>query len=127
MWNLSNAFTSAFKELEPIPQYKATASWRGFLHAVRLGERYHLAKNDDMRAGGIFMSGKTWADGKTFVRNKKPTRVRKNCWWGIYPITEPDRKLFGGHPRRPSRGRVQLRTSPVQAVHIVQLSGSTSG
>jgi hypothetical protein len=25
MWSLSNAFTSAFKELEPIPQYKATA------------------------------------------------------------------------------------------------------
>jgi hypothetical protein len=54
MWNLSNAFTSAFKELEPIPQYKATASWRGFLHAVRLGERYHLAKNDDMRRWGDF-------------------------------------------------------------------------
>jgi len=25
MWNLSNAFTSAFKELDPIPQFKATA------------------------------------------------------------------------------------------------------
>jgi len=25
MWSPSNAFTSAFKELEPIPQYKATA------------------------------------------------------------------------------------------------------
>ena len=32
IWSLSNAFTSAFKELEPIPQFKATAklgnSWR---------------------------------------------------------------------------------------------------
>jgi hypothetical protein len=25
MWSLSNAFTSAFKELDPIPQFKATA------------------------------------------------------------------------------------------------------
>jgi hypothetical protein len=35
MWSLSNAFTSAFKELEPIPQYKATAKLAGFLQAVR--------------------------------------------------------------------------------------------
>ena len=27
VWSLSNAFTSAFKELEPIPEFKATA-WR---------------------------------------------------------------------------------------------------
>jgi hypothetical protein len=25
IWSLSNAFTSAFKELDPIPQFKATA------------------------------------------------------------------------------------------------------
>jgi hypothetical protein len=36
MWSLSNAFTSAFKELEPIPQYKATAKLAGFLESVRL-------------------------------------------------------------------------------------------
>ena len=29
--SLSNAFTSAFKELEPIPQYRATAKLAGFL------------------------------------------------------------------------------------------------
>jgi hypothetical protein len=34
-WSLSNAFTSAFKELEPIPQYKATAWLAEFLQAVR--------------------------------------------------------------------------------------------
>jgi hypothetical protein len=34
MWSLSNAFTSAFKELEPIPQYKATAKLAGFLQGV---------------------------------------------------------------------------------------------
>jgi hypothetical protein len=31
LWSLSNAFTSAFKELEPIPQFKATARLSGFL------------------------------------------------------------------------------------------------
>jgi hypothetical protein len=33
MWSLSNAFTSAFKEL---PQYKATAKLAGFLQSVRI-------------------------------------------------------------------------------------------
>lgn len=31
LWSLSNAFTSAFKELDPIPQYKATGKLAGFL------------------------------------------------------------------------------------------------
>ncbi len=31
LWSLSNAFTSAFKDLEPIPQFKATASLGSFL------------------------------------------------------------------------------------------------
>jgi hypothetical protein len=34
MWSLSNAFTSAFKELDPIPQYKAMAKLAGFLQSV---------------------------------------------------------------------------------------------
>ena len=34
MWSLSNAFTSAFKELDPIPQYKATARLAEFLAAL---------------------------------------------------------------------------------------------
>jgi len=34
MWSLSNAFTSAFKELEPIPQYRATGKLAGFLQAA---------------------------------------------------------------------------------------------
>jgi len=33
IWSLSNAFTSAFKELEPIPQFKATAKPGEFLEA----------------------------------------------------------------------------------------------
>lgn len=39
-WSLSNAFTSAFKELDPIPQFKATAKLGGFLAAVTQGGRY---------------------------------------------------------------------------------------
>ena len=31
LWSLSNVFTSAFKELEAIPQCKATAKLSGFL------------------------------------------------------------------------------------------------
>jgi hypothetical protein len=30
-WSLSNAFTSAFKDLDPIPQFKATAKLASFL------------------------------------------------------------------------------------------------
>ena len=33
VWSLSNAFTSAFKELEPIPQFKATAKLGEFLES----------------------------------------------------------------------------------------------
>jgi hypothetical protein len=38
MWSLSNAFTSAFKELDPIPQYRATAKLAGFLQRTGVGE-----------------------------------------------------------------------------------------
>jgi hypothetical protein len=34
MWSLSNAFTSAFKELEPVPAFKATAKLAEFLKGV---------------------------------------------------------------------------------------------
>ena len=37
MWSLSNAFTSAFKELDPIPQYRATAKLAGFLQQTGVG------------------------------------------------------------------------------------------
>ena len=33
IWSLSNSFTSAFKELEPIPQFRATAKLGEFLEA----------------------------------------------------------------------------------------------
>ena len=34
LWTLSNAFTSAFKQLDPIPQFKATAKLAGFLESA---------------------------------------------------------------------------------------------
>jgi len=34
VWSLSNAFTSAFKELEAIPQFRATAKLGAFLEGV---------------------------------------------------------------------------------------------
>ena len=33
IWSLSNAFTSAFKHLDPIPQFRATAKLSEFLEA----------------------------------------------------------------------------------------------
>jgi hypothetical protein len=35
MWSLSNAFTSAFKKLDPVPQFKATAKLGEFLAKCR--------------------------------------------------------------------------------------------
>jgi hypothetical protein len=34
MWSLSNAFTSAFKELDPVPQFKATAKLGEFMSGL---------------------------------------------------------------------------------------------
>ena len=39
IWSLSNAFTSAFKELEPIPQFKATAKLGEFLE-IRFSQSF---------------------------------------------------------------------------------------
>jgi hypothetical protein len=37
LWSLSNAFTSAFKELDPIPQFRATAKPGRFLEGPSNG------------------------------------------------------------------------------------------
>jgi hypothetical protein len=39
IWSLSNAFTSAFKELDPVPQFKATAK-RGEFLEVRFSQPF---------------------------------------------------------------------------------------
>jgi hypothetical protein len=41
IWSLSNAFTSAFKEVDPIPQFKAAAKLGDFLE----GERHRAREN----------------------------------------------------------------------------------
>jgi hypothetical protein len=43
IWSLSNAFTSAFKELDPIPQFKATAKLGGFFEA-RVSQSFYPAR-----------------------------------------------------------------------------------
>ena len=35
LWSLCNAFTSAFKELDPIPQFKATSKLGEFLSKLQ--------------------------------------------------------------------------------------------
>jgi hypothetical protein len=50
LWSLSNAFTSAFKELEPIPQFKATArlgeqTVHRILRCARHESRFHNSGN----------------------------------------------------------------------------------
>jgi hypothetical protein len=37
MWSLSNVFTSTFKELDPIPQFRATAKLGRILEAASAG------------------------------------------------------------------------------------------
>ena len=39
IWSLSNAFTSAFNELDPIPQFKSTAKLGEFLE-VRFSQSF---------------------------------------------------------------------------------------
>jgi hypothetical protein len=39
LWSLTNAFTSAFKELDPIRLFKGTVKLSGFLHGVPIYRR----------------------------------------------------------------------------------------
>jgi hypothetical protein len=58
-WSLSNAFTSAFKDLEPIPQFRATAKLGEFLEGSRkLFERVR----------------RCWPDRRSFI-----TRITRFC------------------------------------------------
>jgi hypothetical protein len=44
-WSLSNAFKSAFKEPEPIPQFRATGTLGAFLEA-RFSQSFSVSKKD---------------------------------------------------------------------------------
>ena len=64
VWSLSNAFTSAFKELDPIPQFKATA---------KLGE--FLERNSTGRSnGGRPRSGRPPGEVAALVSPSVPVR-----------------------------------------------------
>jgi hypothetical protein len=64
IWSLSNAFTSAFKELEPIPQFRPTA---------KLGESWrpgsHNPSSCVRRNGRAAHSRSLCRDGYAFSRN----------------------------------------------------------
>ena len=53
IWSLSNAFTSAFKELEPIPQFRATAklgdSWKPWFSKSQYERRHRPGHRFDDR------------------------------------------------------------------------------
>lgn len=49
MWCLSNAFTSAFKELDPIPQFKATAKLGAFLETTGANRAYRCRREKHER------------------------------------------------------------------------------
>jgi hypothetical protein len=43
LWSLSNAFTSAFKNLKPVRQFQATAKLRDFLVGYQFSQGVHTA------------------------------------------------------------------------------------
>lgn len=51
-WSLTNAFTSAFKELDPIPQFKATAKLGSFLEIERHGSAAARPEDPVLLEGG---------------------------------------------------------------------------
>jgi hypothetical protein len=59
IWSLSNAFTSAFKELDPIPQFRATAKLGEFLE-VRFSQAFEKAwrcwRTADLRTDEIALA-----------------------------------------------------------------------
>jgi hypothetical protein len=76
MWSLSNAFTSSFKELDPIPKFNATAKLREFLEA---------------RVLAILLASRRYRSGRRFV-----------VWLTLATVTIP--LGFLSSPYRPASG-----------------------
>jgi len=53
MWSLSNAFTSAFKRLDPIPQFKATAKLGEFSHPASGIASQFIGKQNEFTKLGL--------------------------------------------------------------------------
>jgi hypothetical protein len=72
IWSLSNAFTSAFKELEPIPQFKARQSWKNFWKAgSHSRSRFEGAVSGADRS---FLSSERCGEDRNFCRIQPSTR-----------------------------------------------------
>ncbi len=80
MWSISNAFTSAFKELEPIPQFKATGKLAGFLRSIALDPASLNAPNTylqwiygapsfQLQAGDVITGTILFSNGSLSIRN----------------------------------------------------------
>ena len=69
MWSLSNAFTSAFKELDPIPQFKATAKLRAFLETTE--------SNANARAATA--ASRPWAPSCAALRSTSSRSSSTSC------------------------------------------------
>ncbi len=66
IWSLSNAFTSAFKELEPISQFKATAKLGEFLERSVLPVLLALRRcRPDRRSFTPLLPGRPMHEGPT--------------------------------------------------------------
>src|ERR1700747_458106 len=72
LWSLSNAFTSAFKELEPIPQFKVTAKLGEFLE-TRFSQSLYSAVGGTGRDAS---SPCCWhPSGRQTLRHRLPLRL----------------------------------------------------
>jgi hypothetical protein len=72
IWSLSNAFTSAFNELDPIPQFRATAKLGEFLEAW-FSQSFQLW-GSGLGADRSFFASERCAEDRKFSRIQPSTR-----------------------------------------------------
>ena len=81
IWSLSNAFTSAFKELEPIPQFRATAKLGEFLET---GSRSRFSDSWRYRPDRrFFIAPFVWQALRGGIRFPDPTAFPEARFWTL--------------------------------------------
>jgi len=85
IWSLSNAFTSALKELDPIPQFKATAKLGEFLEspvlAIVLRKHGSIGPADMRVLRGRLLPKRRFADlYLPFPNARLQAGLRMHCW-----------------------------------------------
>jgi hypothetical protein len=133
MWSLSNAFTSPFKELDPIPQFKATAKLGPYLEHVRgsdrrgkmcpdfpVGTRPRSTANG---AGRPLISWKTPKGCRWSVRVKRQSAGWRHAQAATGASIPP--KQNRGHPENPSSSSAKAGASFSRST-IVPSSASTA-